>query len=73
MPRCLIPPPRRVRITDDTGVWFATASLAPEHLKGDVLGRWLTNQAVSRGIKALYEPATEAEYQGYKTKIRSGK
>ena len=70
MPRNLIPPPRRVKITDATGVWFATAHLAPEHLTGDKLCRWLTKQAILRGVRAIYEPATEQEYQDYKKNPR---
>lgn len=62
--------PRRVKITDASGVWFATAALAPEVLKGEKLGRWLTRQAMKRGTKAIYEPATEEEYQAYKAQMR---
>ena len=61
---------RRVKVTDETGVWFATARLAPEGLTGARLGRWLTKLAVSRGVKAIYEPATEQEYQAYKAHTR---
>ncbi len=63
-------PPRRVKITDATGVWYATAGLAPSHLTGKKLGEWLTKLAVKRGVSALYEPATEEEYQAYKEKLR---
>jgi hypothetical protein len=62
--------PRRVKIIDATGVWFASARLAPEALTGEKLGRWLTRRALQRGIKALYEPATEEEYQAYKALTR---
>lgn len=62
--------PRRVKITDDTGVWFSTASFAPPHLHGERLGQWLTKLAAHRGIRATYEPATEQDYQAYKARQR---
>lgn len=72
LPSIPFTPPRRMKITDVTGVWFAS-SFGPGNYKltHEAYAKWLTRRAIKQGVKALYEPATEEEYQAYKAQMRA--
>lgn len=62
--------PRRVKITDQTGVWFATAPPVHPMMPDTAFCKMLTRRAIRKGVKAIYEPATEDEYQAYRKEIK---
>lgn len=59
----------RVKITDATGVWFATAAPSNATPARQVVA--LNAAAKRKGITATYEVATEAEYQAYRAETRA--